>query len=127
MPLTADDRMEMIELVSRYNHTIDNRDAAAWADTFTDDGVFKAEQRDDVRGREALRQMVTSLGDPGPRHWTTNIVIEPADDESANMTVDLAVLQGARVLITGRYINTLRRVDGRWKFALRHFLPDPPA
>ena len=42
MPLTAGDRMEMIELVARYNHAIDSRDAEAWADTFTEDGRFYA-------------------------------------------------------------------------------------
>jgi hypothetical protein len=126
MSLTADDRLEMIELVSRYNQTIDGRDGLAWADTFTADGIFRVERRDDVCGREALTDMVAAMGNPGARHWTTNFVIV-ADAQGATMTVDLAVMQGARILGTGRYINTLHQVDGRWKFALRHYLPDARA
>ena len=63
MPLTAEDRMEMIELVGRYNHAIDRRDAEAWADTFTEDGRFHAPPNHDIRGREAL----IALSNPSAR------------------------------------------------------------
>lgn len=45
MTLTADDRLAIMETLSRYNQAIDNfvADAAeAWADCFTDDGTFRA-------------------------------------------------------------------------------------
>ena len=45
MSLTAEDRMQMIELVARYNHAIDSRDGEAWADTFTHERqVLRASQ-----------------------------------------------------------------------------------
>ena len=64
MPLTAEDREEMIELVARYNHAIDSRDAEAWADTFTEDGRFYVPPKHDVRGREALVAFIGSFARP---------------------------------------------------------------
>lgn len=123
MPLTAEDRVAMIELVSRYNHAVDGRDAQSWADTFTQDGVFRMQGRDEIRGRAALVAMVESLGAPGARHWTTNFVID-GDGDYADMQVDLVVVRGSRVLATGRYDNTMQRVDGEWRFARRDYFPD---
>ena len=45
MGLTADDRLAIMETLSRHNQAIDGLlpDAAdAWADTFTKDGTFRA-------------------------------------------------------------------------------------
>ena len=40
MALTNDDKVEIQELISRYNKAIDTGDAESWAATFTDDGEF---------------------------------------------------------------------------------------
>ena len=118
MPLTAEDRMEMIELVGRYNHAIDRRDAEAWADTFTEDGRFHAPPNHDIRGREALIAFIESFGSPGGQHWTTNFLIE-GDDDDATMLVESIFVRGNEVGGRGKYVNTMKRVDGKWKFALR--------
>lgn len=119
MPLTVEDRLEMITLVGRYNHAIDARKAEAWADTFTDDGRFLAPPRYDIQGREALIEFVNSRGSPSSQHWATNFVIE-GDDDDATMLADLLFIRGDVASGRGKYINTMRRVDGEWKFALRH-------
>lgn len=118
MPLTAEDRMEMIELVARYNHAIDSRDAETWADTFTEDGRFYAPPNHDVRGREALIEFIRSFGSPGGHHWTTNFEIE-GDRDDATMLVESIFVRGNEVGGRGQYRNTMKRVDGRWKFAER--------
>ena len=126
MSLTLSDRLEMIELVSRYNHAVDNRNAETWADTFTPDGVFCMVGGPEVRGRAALIKMVEDLPEPGPdphRHWTTNFVIE-GDAQHAEMRVDLAVLSGTSVLGTGRYVNELVRTDAGWRFTRRDYFAD---
>ena len=40
MALSAADRLEILDLVARYNHLMDGRDAEGWAECFTPDGVF---------------------------------------------------------------------------------------
>lgn len=118
MPLTAEDREEMIELVARYNHAIDSRDAQAWADTFTEDGRFYVPPNHDVRGREALIAFIGSFGPPGGHHWTTNFLIE-GDGDDATMLVESIFIRGGDAGGRGKYVNTMKRVDGRWKFAER--------
>ena len=41
MPLSIEDQLDIMELMARYNHAIDGSQPEAWADTFTDDGVFE--------------------------------------------------------------------------------------
>lgn len=118
MPLTAEDREEMIELVARYNYAIDSRDAEAWADTFTEDGRFYVPPKHDVRGREALIAFIGSFGPPGGHHWTTNFLIE-GDGDDATMLVESIFIRGGDAGGRGRYVNTMKRVGGRWKFAER--------
>ena len=118
MPLTAEDRMEMIELVATYNHAIDSRDAEAWADTFTADGRFYAPPNHDIRGREALIAFIRSFGPPGGHHWTTNFLIE-GDGDDAIMLVESIFVRGNEVGGRGQYRNTMKRIDGKWKFAER--------
>ena len=118
MPLTAEDREEMIELVARYNHAIDSRDAEAWADTFTEDGRFYVPPNHDVRGREALIAFIGSFGPPGGHHWTTNFLVD-GDGNDATMLVESIFIRGSDAGGRGRYVNTMKRVGGRWKFAER--------
>ena len=122
-PLSAEDRLEMIELVSRYNHAIDGRDAVGWADTFTRDGTFVIEGVQEFHGRDELIGMVEAMPPAGHRHWTSNFVIEGEGDR-ATMDLDLTLLDGPKVVSTGRYLNDLVRVDGRWLFERRRYLPD---
>jgi ketosteroid isomerase-like protein len=121
MPLTVEDRLEMITLVGRYNHAIDAREAEAWADTFTEDGRFFSPPRYDIQGRPDLIYFVESLGAPSGQHWATNFVIE-GDKDNATMLADLFLIRGNKAGGRGKYINTLERVDGKWKFALRHYI-----
>lgn len=114
MSITAEDRMAMIDLMGRYNQALDRRDGAAWAGTFTEDGVMEGE--DDVAGRSALCAFVDALGPPDlNRHWAMNFVFETHD--GITMLADMAVLKGNTVVSSGRYVNIMRRVDGAWKIA----------
>jgi uncharacterized protein (TIGR02246 family) len=124
MPLTLEDRLDITELVARYNTSIDTRDAAGYAATFTEDGVFQIEGQAEIKGRERLSRMVERLGPPGSRHWVNNLVFE-GDGESAVMTCYLTVFRDLRVTNMGMYRNTLRKVDGRWLFVRRDYTPDP--
>ena len=121
--LSLEDRLDITDLVARYNQAIDFRDAAAYADTFTDDGVFQISGQPEIKGREKLMRMIERLGPPNSRHWINNITIE-GDGDEAVMRCYLMFLRDLRITSMGFYVNTLRRIDGRWKFARRDYTPD---
>ena len=128
MSLTAEDRVEIVELVGRYNQAVDLRQAEAWADTFTEHGRFYAPPNRDVSGRDELIAMVESMGAPDAQHWTTNYVID-GDQDDAMMESDLIVFRDNGVGVRRKYLDTLQRVDGSWKFVLRNCVlhPSPPS
>ena len=126
--LDAADRLEILELAARYNHAIDFGDGAAWADTFTEDGVFTGGGPGPVQGREALTAFVGDFSQnmAGARHWTNNHVID-GDGDSATHTCYLNLIQskdGAKSVVTARYQDELVKVGGAWKFATRTVVPD---
>ncbi len=67
-------------------------------------------------------------GTPRTRHITANPIIE-LDGDTARVRSVYTVFQqapdsGAETIISGRYHDTLRRIDGRWRFVERCFLVD---
>ena len=69
MPLTADDRMAMADLIARYNRSVDAGDGEAFGDVFTDDATL------DLSGN-VVRDGATSWrspGSPGPRGTSRGI------------------------------------------------------
>ncbi len=61
MGLSAEDKIEIQELVIRYNRAIDSGDAVGWVDTFTADGVFESLRVGTFTGREELRRLATEF------------------------------------------------------------------
>lgn len=123
MALSAEDRVEMVQLVARYNHAADAGNAEAWAETFTRDGVFKKDDAPEVVGRAALVQLIQKRDPRNARHWTLGIIIE-GDGDHATMQADFALLCENRIEFTGRYQNVLTKADGAWKFARRELTTD---
>jgi len=79
---------------------------------------------------ESYRSSVTiySDGTPRTRHLTTNPIVE-IDGDVARVRSVYTVLQQVegspmQTTITGRYHDTLTRIDGRWRFTERTFLVD---
>ena len=84
--LTALDYAEIQQLYARYAFAADIGDGNMYALTFTDDGVFDVtnapnEDFTPVQGYEALKASRREAADANPlktpRHYTTNILIEP--------------------------------------------------
>jgi ketosteroid isomerase-like protein len=129
MGLTTEDRLAILDLIARYNHAYDQGDGEAYADTWTEDGVFEGART--ARGRAELQAMPQSSAERGwsVRHWTANPVID-GDGDEATMRLYLTVLRidadGHRIDQTGIYTDRLRRVQGSWKFVHRHLTPDGP-
>jgi len=125
---SAADRLAIMELVARYNWAIDTRDAAAYADTFTPDGVFDG-GTELLTGRTELMDfvglMARSPGAQGLQHWTSNFVFLEAGPDRA---VVRSYMMGPKdsggtcsVGVVGRYVDTLAKVDGRWLFTHREW------
>jgi uncharacterized protein (TIGR02246 family) len=122
------DRVEIEDLVARYNKAIDTGDAEGWAATFTKDGEFHGIVGD-FAGTDELTAFVRAYASEeqfaefaSAQHWVTNIVVE-GDEDRAEMFAHLMMIaplsDGGRILLVGRYEDTLRKEDGRWLFARR--------
>jgi hypothetical protein len=128
MPLTVADRFEIHELAARYAHAIDFGDAEGWADCFTADGAFESTLQGRVEGRDALMAFCRSTPTGmKPRHWTNHWIMDGAANVATATCYGL-LLDGAangRPILTFRYRDRLRKVNGRWKFVERFADIDP--
>ena len=123
MALSAADRLQILDLVARYNHLMDGRDAEGWADCFTPDGVFDGGSRLQANGRAELVAFMERLiaRDIPAVHWNNNIVIEGSGD-TASMTLYLLVIDlrdGPVATHFGVYHDELVRTPEGWRFRKR--------
>lgn len=132
MSLSWEDKLEIQELVARYDRAVDTGDAEAWALCFTEDGSWDGGIR--VEGREALAEFVRGLPENpvfapfrGARHFVANVLVEETAPGEARLRCDNLMLQpregGPAALAAADYDDLLRRVDGRWLFAARRWRP----
>ena len=125
MALTVEDRLDLADLVSRYNHAIDHWDAEGWAATFTPDGALIANGQVRAQGTEVLTEYVAVRRrnqKPRLRHWTTNLLIEGEGDR-ATLRLYVAAFDIADGLeapyVMGEYQDDAVRIDGKWLFETR--------
>ena len=137
MPLTADDRSEIIVLAGRYSQSLDLRDPDGWRSCFTDDAVMEMELQELWITGDALWGLASGVTDNDDdrvsRHQPSNFVIDGDGDEATMKSYCTVVTAGsrdnpfgepARITFQGRYEDRLRRVDGAWKIAHRKILTD---
>lgn len=128
MALDVSDRFEIHELVARYNKAIDTGDAAGWADTFTEDGVFDG-IAGVFTGRAELEGFVRDyVTDPqfadwaASQHWTTNLVID-GDGGRAGVFAHVKMVKpepgGGRIILVGWYEDEVVKLEGAWRFRRR--------
>lgn len=119
--LTPADYMEIEQLYAQYNWAIDTGDAEAYANTFTEDGVFN-----NFTGHDALKgfikRWVENMGGASRKHWNTNLKIS-GDGETANGQVYLMLLdtsaQPPAIVATATYTDTLVKTEDGWRFSNR--------
>jgi hypothetical protein len=137
--LSAEDRLEILELLARYCWAIDCDDGSAWAATFTPDGVFHSLLLDrSFSGHDELVGMIETLKQrrlEGPDrnliHVPANVVLEPRDDGKVRLVAQLLgprrrADDGADFAI-GWYDDVVVRTDDGWRFEVRRHRhwPDP--
>ena len=137
MPLTAEDRSEIILLAGRYSQSLDLRDLEGWRAVWTDDAVMEMELQQLWITGDALWRLASGdqdrPDDPVSRHQPSTFVID-GDGDEATMSSYCTVVsvssrdnpfgEPARITFQGRYVDRLRRVDGAWRIAHRKIITD---
>jgi len=130
--LTALDYAEIDQLYARYAIAADSGadDGAMWAETFTEDAVYYGADYyrtgTPLRGYEELKANFADNPGTTPRHFTTNILIEPTP-EGAMGTAYLMIVTEAEeedderpaILIKGVYHDQLVKTAEGWRFKER--------
>lgn len=130
------DQLKIEDLLSRYAQTLDGKNPEGWAGTFALDGEFVLGDITIV-GRKKLAAIARVLNHHvGTRHICTAPRYEVdasgqvATGEISMLTV-IATGKGYRIFAAGRYIDTLKKVDGEWLISKRRtvheILPQDPA
>ncbi len=126
MALTTEDRLEIHELVARYNRFVDSGAVEDWVNVFTRDGAFQNRSGQRWVGHDQLRAFIQAYAaDPqvrGNEHWANNIILEEDQDEVRLFCHGMIVQEkdgAVRIRSMSSYQDRVRKEDGRWKFALR--------
>jgi 3-phenylpropionate/cinnamic acid dioxygenase small subunit len=130
MKLSADDRLEILDLAARYCDAIDAGHYDEWIALFDPAGALEWPGGKAV-GASALKQFTIDHqadpnrgGAPNARHWTANHVVR-TDGEEVRMTsyfyvtVNKSFGSDARIVATGTYRDTLTRSAKGWRFKVR--------
>ena len=123
MPLSTQDKLEIIELAARYSMTIDQRMGEEWADCFAEDGLLISGNGNRGEGRAAFIEHMRKAKASGKqvRHWGCNHIVEGEGDTARLrmylMAVDIG--NGIAPYVMGDYDDTVVKVNGKWKFKVR--------
>ena len=129
MPLSCDDRLDILEVAARYCRALDRGDPEALEGVFTEDAVWESSARGARQGRDAIVEEFRARAAQAHtrKHWTSNPVIE-GDGDEASMTLDLLVLHlddgDVRPGTSGVYEDRLRRDAAGWRIAYRKITVD---
>jgi hypothetical protein len=124
MPLSAEDRLEIMELTVKYNEAINHYRAEEWADLFTDDGVCVAGEFRTIVGRQQLIDYARrSEESKRQRRNFTSVPIIVGDGDRARLSMYVFafdIANGVQVAVVGEYDDTVVKIDGKWKFKSRN-------
>jgi uncharacterized protein (TIGR02246 family) len=130
MALATDDILAIQKLIADYNHAVDAGDGAAFSALFVEGGSLDS-GFNVVKGRDELRDFaaVVPTMAPGARHLVTNISIDgDGDHATARLYLQMWATAGGaaetKLVISGRYEDTLEREGGTWRFVTRKMIPD---
>ncbi|CAK9037530.1 SnoaL-like domain-containing protein [Durusdinium trenchii] len=129
------EKQKIYELCARYTLSLDGHDIQAWANCFTEDGVFGFGDHG-LCGREKIAAYGQIHSQIASRHLNTSLLFE-VDESGERATgqsttvASFATREGFKVAFLGRYDDELQKVDGQWLFSRRWVvadtLPDDPA
>jgi hypothetical protein len=126
--LTAEDYIEIQQLVSRYPYALDQNpdDGRSYANLFTPDGVFRQPR---TEGRQNLATMASRAphGDKYTRHFLANHVIEATPEGATGRQYLVAVDIGgtgqpSSIFLGGHYEDVYVKTSEGWRFKTRTFI-----
>ena len=123
--ISMNDKFEIMELITRYNHAVDGGDPDGVAECFLPDGTFRG-RSGYFSGREEIRKLGMTLTRACfPRHVVSNILItgRTADPGVADVKSHLFFYEvkpeGFNFKTSGIYTDVVEKVGGQWKFRSR--------
>lgn len=138
MSLCADDKLAILELLSRSAYAYDERKLDMLAACFTADATFSIQIAGapdligPFEGVDAIMDLYRGSLDAQTdvrRHVVSNAFFEVADDEPvviSNLTLFATENGEARLLCTGVYRDQMQRTDAGWCIHRRHLDLDSP-
>jgi uncharacterized protein (TIGR02246 family) len=125
--LTAEDRLAILDVITRADQAATSRDTDAYVDLFTEDAVLDGAEGYHA-GREALRAAVGPVWaaeDAASLHLTLNPVVEPLDSDDEPRAIARSILlivdpaQPISIRLAAAITQTLSRRDGQWRVTRR--------
>ena len=124
--LTADDRVQIQQLTTRFGYALDTAasDGAMFADLFTEDGVFGA-----AKGRAQLAALARGRSEGAAnRHFVSNVMVKPAESGATGTQYEVMFAVGqdgnqSTIARTGRYEDTYTKTAAGWRIQKREFFP----
>ena len=117
--VSLEDRAEISDVLARYCFFVDEGRSDAWADLWTDDGVFVGIAPEPIEGREALKMIPGWSLSGGCRHKLVNLILEYGDTDNDMVVRCYNLVTGwlndasFNSFAVARY--TLVRVGDTWK------------
>jgi hypothetical protein len=126
MSLTADDHVQIQQLVTRFGYAVDTgaNDGAMFADLFTEDGVYGG-----AKGRSQLAALTrTRPGGVAHRHFVSNVIVRPTGKGATGTQYEVMFAVGqdgtqSTIARTGRYEDTYTKTAAGWRIQKREFFP----
>jgi hypothetical protein len=129
--LSAEDRLDIMELFARYAWAIDFGDPDAICDVFTKDGILNHLWQGELQGHDAIRSALNELWYDRPSWWigrqhrANHFLIErDGDDDHARVRAFFSILQHNVYYRTnfvfgiGTWDNRcVKEADGVWRFS----------
>lgn len=124
------DKQDVLELLNRYLLIVDSKDEAAWVALFAEDGEFD-KTPDLVKGKPGLAAFIKGWHASGItasiHHFMGTVAVDLNGDVATAQSYYWAaeVQSKPGIVVTGMFVDQLRKVDGVWKFQSRKHTIDP--
>ena len=132
MPLSADDRFAILDVIAKYNLAADEKDVEATVAHYADDGQITGDMSTGP-GHDGLRADLPDIFAAEvtlKRHIATNVRFGEPEGGEVQVDYVLLVMEAGAVpmaVATSMITDTFRSVDGAWKLAHHHVAVDPSA
>jgi ketosteroid isomerase-like protein len=128
--ITAEDRLEIHDVIAAHGHVADDRDWDRLGELFTDDAVLDLEDfgYGTLHGLAALRELSrASQDDKGQplAHHVTNIIVTDRDGDTAHARSKALAVMPDGTSGTAVYEDILRREEHRWRISHRKVVARP--